>query len=101
VTDHDATINAGVITWTMRGGSWAVRLDPDDPSGDSGTCEGWYDVHGDAVAFRTNTQIAGGTCAPPVRTARWSAQNGTLTWRAVSVSDYAAVFAAKPWQKIG
>jgi TRAP-type C4-dicarboxylate transport system substrate-binding protein len=101
LTDHDSTMNAGVVTWTMRGGSWTVRLDAAEPSAASGTCEGWYDVHGDAVTFVTNTKVPGGTCAPPVWTARWSAQNGTLTWRAVSIADYAAVFAAKPWQKIG
>jgi TRAP-type C4-dicarboxylate transport system substrate-binding protein len=101
LTEHDATMNAGVLTWTMRGGSWSVRLDAADPSSESGICEGWYDVQGDAVNFVTNTKVPGGTCAPPVWTARWSAQNGTLTWRAVSVADFAAVFAAKPWQKIG
>jgi hypothetical protein len=85
----------------MRGGSWSVRLDAANISGASGTCEGWYDVHGDAVTFVTNTKVPGGTCAPPVWTARWSARNGVLTWNAVSVADYAPVFAGKAWQKIG
>lgn len=101
VNDRDATVNAGVLTWTVRGGSWSVRLDATDASASSGTCEGWYDVRGDAVTFATNTIVPGGTCAPPVWTARWSARNGTLTWSAVSVADYAPVFAPKPWQKIG
>lgn len=101
LNDHDATMNAGVVTWTVRDGSWTVRLDATVVAAANGPCEGWYHVHGDAVTFVTNTKIPGGTCAPPLWTARWSAQNGAVTWSAVSVADYAPVFASKPWQKIG
>jgi len=100
-TEHDATMNAGVLTWTLRGGSWSSRLDAANAPASSGTCEGWYDVRGDAVTFVTTTVVPGGTCAPPVWTARWSAHNGTLAWSAVSVADFAPGFASKPWQKIG
>ena len=99
VNDHDATINAGVLTWTLRGGNWTVRHDPAEAGVSAGgICQGWYDVQGDAVTFVTNTKVEGGTCAPPVWTARWS---GKITWSAVSILDYAPVFAGKPWQKIG
>ena len=25
-TEHDATMNAGVLTWTLRGGSWSSQI---------------------------------------------------------------------------
>ena len=101
ISEHDATMNAGVLTWTLHAGSWSVRLDASEVPSSNGTCEGWYDVNGDAVTFLTNTKVPGGTCAPPRWTARWATHNGTLTWSAVSVTDYTPLFAAKPWQKIG
>ncbi|MFN0281914.1 MAG: hypothetical protein ACKVZ6_08085 [Kineosporiaceae bacterium] len=61
-------------------------------------CAGWYD---DAVAFTTTTHHTDGDCAPPTWSARWSAEDRLLTWSAVSIPDFAYVWAGKPWQRIG
>ncbi len=100
LNDHDATINAGVWTWTIRGGRWTIRQSPIDSSVKNTLCEGWYDVQRNAATFTTTTKIQSGDCAPSTWAARWSAHEGNLTWSAVSVSDFSPIFASKVWQRI-
>jgi TRAP-type C4-dicarboxylate transport system substrate-binding protein len=103
-SEHDARNNGGVFTWTLRNGTWSYAAKPTDPGDRPGaytTCAGWYDVQGDAVAFTTTTHYADGDCAPASWSARWAAADDRLTWTAVSVPDFAYVWAGKPWQRIG
>jgi TRAP-type transport system periplasmic protein len=99
-TADDAHINAGVFTWTLRGGRWNSVQEPVDSTVQHTTCEGWYDVRDDAVTFTTITKYQGGTCAPDTWSARWSIHDRFLTWTAVSGADFADVWAGKPWQRI-
>jgi hypothetical protein len=101
LTDHDAEINAGVVTWTLGQGHWQSVQKPVDPSVEHTTCEGWYDVNDTNAIFTTTTTYAGGTCAAPTWSARWSLANRQLTWTAVRVPDFAYVWDDKPWLKIG
>jgi TRAP-type C4-dicarboxylate transport system substrate-binding protein len=98
---HDAHMNAGVVTWTLSKGGWQSVQKPVDPSVEHTTCEGWYDVHGADAIFTTTTTYAGGTCAAPTWSARWSLANHQLTWSAISDPDFAYVWGSKPWQQIG
>lgn len=99
---QDVSDNAGVFTWTLQSGRWHYRQVPADPSGSHQlTCEGFYDVQGDTVSFTTTTVLTGGECAPPTWTARWRASGRSLTWSAVSVADFAVVWAPRPWQQVG
>ena len=94
--------NAGVMTWTLRGGRWSIHPDPTYPNRFStADCAGFYDVNRDVATFTTTTVVAGGTCAAPSWTARWSLDGDTLRWSAVSVGDFAYVFGGKGWTKIG
>ncbi len=105
LSEHDARINAGVFTWTMSRGKWSYEWKAAASGvtvpGAYTTCAGWYDVQGDAVAFTTTTHYADGDCAPPTWSARWSVRAGLLSWLAVSVPDFAYVWAGKPWQRVG
>ncbi|TCM42784.1 TRAP transporter substrate-binding protein [Kribbella sp. VKM Ac-2568] len=101
---HDAENNAGVTTWTLQAGRWHYVWKPAisglNRPGAYTTCEGWYDVQGNTAWFTTTTKYDGGGCAPPTWSARWTAQGRTLSWTAVSVADFAYVWASKPWQRI-
>jgi TRAP-type transport system periplasmic protein len=102
--DEDAYNNAGVTTWTLRGGSWRGEHQPtysDSPAADQTHCEGWYTVDGEAVSFTTNTTYQSGECAPPTWSARWSPAEGGIAWRGVSIPDFAFVFGGPGWQRIG
>jgi hypothetical protein len=100
MTDHDAAMNAGVYTWIIRAGQWSYKQAAADGHTDATTCQGWYAVQDTAVAFTTRTQVVGGTCAPPTWSARWSSQGKQLTWNAVSLTDFAYIFAGNGWQRI-
>jgi TRAP-type transport system periplasmic protein len=100
-TEESVRNNAGVITWTLRGGRWSNHPDPTYPGRFSTVdCAGFYDVNRDVATFTTTTVIAGGTCAPPSWTARWSLHEDTLKWTAVSADDFAYVWAGEGWTKI-
>jgi TRAP-type C4-dicarboxylate transport system substrate-binding protein len=101
LTEEDVRNNAGVITWTLRDGRWSSHQDPVvHTSFNTGDCAGFYHVSRDVATFTTTTVIAGGTCAPPAWTARWSLHADTLRWSAVSVDDFAYVWAGEGWTKI-
>jgi TRAP-type C4-dicarboxylate transport system substrate-binding protein len=100
-TEESVRNNAGVVTWTLRKGRWSSHLDPVvHTSFNTGDCVGFYDVSRDVATFTTTTVIAGGTCAPPSWTARWSLHEDTLKWSAVSADDFAYVWAGDGWTKI-
>ena len=96
-----ARFNSGVYTYTLRDGTWSYRHQPADTTLPVTECSGWYTVTGNSAAFTTTTEVDGGTCAPPTWTARWSAEESTLTWSDVSEADYAFIWAGNGWQKIG
>jgi TRAP-type C4-dicarboxylate transport system substrate-binding protein len=100
-TEEEVRDNAGVITWTLRGGRWSTRPDPTYPNRFStADCAGFYDVSRDVVTFTTTTVVAGGTCAPPSWTARWSLDGDTLRWSAVCACGFAYVFGGEGWTKL-
>ena len=100
-TEEGVRNNAGVITWTLRDGRWSNHPDPTYPNRFSTVdCAGFYHVSRDVATFTTTTVVDGGTCAPPSWTARWSIDGDTLRWSAVSVDDYAYVWAGEGWTKI-
>lgn len=101
---YEAEINAGVFDWTLNGGRWhyTAKLAISGPyrPGAYTSCDGWYDVQGNVARFTTTTVYSDGDCAPPQWSARWELHRSTLTWSAVSVPDFAYVWAGKPWQRI-
>jgi TRAP-type transport system periplasmic protein len=100
-TEEGVRNNAGVVTWTLRDGRWSSHLDPVVRTRfNTGECTGFYDVSGDVATFTTTTVIAGGTCAPPSWTARWSLHEDALKWTAVSTDDFAYVWAGEGWTKV-
>jgi TRAP-type C4-dicarboxylate transport system substrate-binding protein len=100
-TEESVRNNAGVITWTLRDGRWSNHPDPTYPNRFSTIdCAGFYDVSRDVATFTTTTVVAGGTCAPPSWTARWSIDGDTLRWSAVSGDEFAYVFGGEGWTKI-
>jgi TRAP-type transport system periplasmic protein len=106
LTERDARNNAGVWTWTLGAGRWSYdwKAAVSDLSGPGvyTVCQGWYDLQNDAASFTTTTKEAdGGDCGPPTWSARWSATDKLLTWRAVNIPDFAYLFSGKPWQRIG
>jgi TRAP-type C4-dicarboxylate transport system substrate-binding protein len=106
LSEHDAQINAAVVTWTVNRGQWssAAKLADSRLKGRPGaytSCQGWYDVDGDSVAFTTTTHYSDGDCAPATWTARWSVRGRILTWSAVNIPDFVDIFTAKPWVRIG
>lgn len=101
LTEEDVRNNAGVVTWTLRDGRWSSHIDPVvHTSFNTGDCAGFYDVSRDVATFTTTTVVAGGTCAPPSWTARWSRDGNMLRWSAISVEDFAYVWAGDGWTKI-
>ncbi|MDP9220504.1 MAG: hypothetical protein M3P23_08190, partial [Actinomycetota bacterium] len=106
LSEHDAQINAAVVTWTLGRGRWSqsAKLADSRLKGSPGaytSCRGWYDVDGDSVAFTTTTHYSDGDCAPATWTARWSVRARILTWSAVNIPDFVDLFTAKPWVRIG
>lgn len=102
--DEGAALNAGVWTWTLGDGTWSYRQDPATAEAVAlgiTRCEGFYDVRGGTAAFTTTAVFAGGDCAPPTWTAGWKARGGRLDWSSVNVADFAYLFAAGGWQRIG
>ena len=100
-TEEGVRNNAGVITWTLRDGRWSNHPDPTYPNRFSTVdCAGFYHVGRDVATFTTTTVVDGGSCAPPSWTARWSIDGDTLRWSAVSVDDFAYVWAGQGWTKI-
>jgi TRAP-type transport system periplasmic protein len=102
---ENAENNGGVYTWTLRAGRWRSVQEPEltnithHPA--NPVCEGWYDVKGDTAWFTTTSLFPNGdTCAPPSWSARWTIKDRTLTWTAVSVSDFAYVWAGHGWRRI-
>ncbi len=93
--------NAGVFTWTLGDGRWSYVQLPANRGVPNTTCEGYYDVTGSDVVLSVATVAKIGACAPLRWTATWSSTPDTLTWSDVSISDFAPVFAGKPWGKIG
>jgi hypothetical protein len=101
LTEEDVRNNAGVITWTLRDGRWSSHQDPVVHTNfNTVDCAGFYHVSRDVATFTATTVIAGGTCAPPAWTARWSLRADTLRWSAVSVDDFAYVWVGGGWTKI-
>jgi hypothetical protein len=84
-SSEDVRNNAGVWTWTLKGGRWSSHQVPDDPSVTTVDCEGFYDVDGQRVTFTTVTQVAGGTCAPPTMVAVFERSGDGVVWTAASI----------------
>jgi hypothetical protein len=99
-SEPDVRLNAGVMTWTLRGGSWSYEQEPVFASVPHTSCGGFYDVSGSSATFTTTTVVADGTCAPPTWTAKWKVEDGALTWSDVSEPELAPVFAPRPWTRI-
>ena len=99
--DDDVYINAGVITWMIAGGRWSYVQLPANTDVPNTNCEGYYDVTGSRVVMSVSTVTKVGDCAPLLWTARWSSTSDSLNWSDVSIADFAQVWAAKPWRKIG
>jgi len=100
LNDHDAHLNAGTTTWTLHDGHWDSVQQPLDAFVERPTCHGWYDVQGATASFTTTKEYAGGTCAPPTWSARWTSTSRQVTWSAVSVTDFAPVWAGRPWRRL-
>lgn len=99
--ENDVYENAGVFTWMIEGGRWSFLQLPANTDVPNTRCEGYYDVAGSRVAMSVSTVTKVGDCAPLLWTATWSSTSDSLVWSDVSVDDFARVWAAKPWQKIG
>jgi len=103
-SQEGAENNAGVFTWTLQAGRWHYVAKPAISGlgrpGAYTTCEGWYDVQGATAWFTTTTTYEDGDCAPAAWSAGWTVRGRTLSWTAVSVADFAYVWAGKPWQRI-
>ena len=101
-TEEEVRDSAGVLTWTLRDGRWRYHPDPTYPNRFStADCAGFYDVNRDVATFTTTTVVAGGSCAPPSWTARWSLDGDTLRWSAVCACGFAYVFGGDGWTKLG
>ncbi len=106
--DFAARATAGVWTWTLRGGHWMYHFAPSSSSVPEGsafdTCEGWYDVEADAVAFTTSNshQATLFQCAPEYWSARWSLTTDGLRMTSFFVDEPLPVylFGGKIWQRI-
>ena len=69
---NDVYENAGVFTWTIKGGRWSYVQLPANTDVPNTTCEGYYDVTGSGVVMSVSTVTKVGDCAPPLWTAKWS-----------------------------
>jgi len=102
---EEADNNAGVITYTLRAGTWKYEQQPtvssDRMTNLMTTCEGWYSVSGDTASFTTSTTYTTGNCSPPSWRAHWKAEGDRLVWSRLSVPDFALVFSDTPWERIG
>jgi TRAP-type transport system periplasmic protein len=98
--EQNADLNAGVWTWTFRSGRWSYEVKAADGHTFGTSCEGYYDVNADVVAFTTLTKLDGGDCAPPTWSARYSARTRTLIWSALNVFDFVPQFSAPTWERI-
>lgn len=100
--ENDVYINAGVFTWTLRGGRWSYEQQPLNDNVGSTTCEGLYAVEGQSFTGSVSTIQDVGECAPLLWTATWSFEGDTLTWSDVSVGDFGPVYEGpEGWTKIG
>jgi hypothetical protein len=83
--------NHGVLTWTLRGGSFRLRF-PAPP-----LCHGTYAVSGASISIREGPGCHG------VVKARWSLRNDQLRLRVTRATDPGdkVLFGGKPWKKIG
>jgi TRAP-type C4-dicarboxylate transport system substrate-binding protein len=100
-----ARANAGVWTWTLKGGQWSYLLRPtaqNVPDGFAGNrCEGYYDVHGDKVDFTTVTAYASGDCASQTFKATWRKSGRDLVLDVTTdADDLDFLFGAKTWHRI-
>ncbi|HSF27264.1 MAG TPA: hypothetical protein VLC50_07080 [Actinomycetes bacterium] len=100
LSEADVRLNAGVFTWTLRGGSWSLKQEPVFASATGTSCGGFYDVSGGSASFTTTTVLEVGSCSPPTWTAQWKVEDGELTWSEVSEADLVPVFAPRPWKRI-
>jgi TRAP-type C4-dicarboxylate transport system substrate-binding protein len=106
--DFAARATAGVWTWTLGRGHWKYAFKPSSRNVPTGyafdTCEGWYDVEADTIAFATYTPHAQlpTQCAPDYWSARWSPTSNGLRMTMYLVDephpDY--LFGGKIWQRI-
>lgn len=100
--EEDVRNNAGIWTWTLRGGRWNWSQAPSFEGVFQTACEGTYEDRGDrVVSFRTTTVLTSGDCAPPEWTARWEQRGDLLVWSDVSPADFVAVFVGPGWTAVG
>jgi hypothetical protein len=101
-SEQDAINNAGVTTWTIRGGRWGLGLEPSESTAAAVyPCAGTVSFAGDVATFsRTVNPDPNGECAPFSWSARFVVEGDVVHWSAVSIPDFGWVFAAKPWQRI-
>jgi TRAP-type C4-dicarboxylate transport system substrate-binding protein len=100
LSEYDANLNAGIVTWVVRAGRWSYEEEAADGHTWATRCEGFYSVDGDAVAFTTLTHIEGGDCAPPVWSARYTASENSLRWSGVTIPDFIPVWSTPTWERI-
>jgi len=99
MNSYDAHQNAGVFTWTLRGGRWNYRQEPVDTTVFNLTCHGWYDIDGAHAIFATTSEPGFGTCArhsgPHTGSSETAPSPGAPSTRPTTPTS------PEPWQKIG
>ena len=100
LTEGDVYQNAGIFTYTLTDGRWSYEQEALNDNLASTSCEGFYDVQGQLFIGSVSTVQTVGECAPPLWTATWSFEDGTLRWSGLE-GDFAPIYAGEDgWLKI-